>query len=88
MRALPLIFALLLAGCSIAPARLERERAAIRDKPPAYQAGYMEGCESSLSESEIIPKDEAKYRRDDARMKTDPEYALGWNDARWKCRVH
>lgn len=83
-----LLLCLALGACGIAERRLAKERDAVQDKSAAYQTGYMEGCESSLSKSEIIPSDEARYKRDDERMKTDADYALGWNDARWKCRVH
>lgn len=88
MRTLPLLLVLLIAGCGLGPRMLERQRATIQDKPAAYQSGYMHGCESILSESDMVPKEDAIYRRDDARMKADAEYALGWNDGHWKCRLH
>lgn len=88
MRAMPLLLVLLIAGCSIVPGRLERARESVKDKPLAYQSAYMDGCESALTELEAVWGNEAKWRRDDARMKTDPDYALGWNDGRWKCKPY
>lgn len=88
MRIAALFLVLLMSACSIVPGRLERARESVKDKPAAYQAGYMEGCESALTELEAVWGNEAKWRRDDARMKSDGDYALGWNDGRWKCKPY
>jgi hypothetical protein len=40
--------------------------------PPAFHAGYVDGCESSKRESSEI--------KDKARFKNDAQYASGWRD--------
>jgi hypothetical protein len=89
MRTLPVfLLCALLASCSIVPDRLAKASESVRDKPPAYQTGHAEGCESALTQLDPVPGPQAKWRRDDSRMKTDPDYALGWNDGRWKCKPY
>lgn len=45
--------------------------------PPAFQQGYVEGCESAGTRH---------TRRDDARYLTDEDYMQGWNDGYSVCR--
>jgi hypothetical protein len=40
--------------------------------PPAFRAGYIDGCESSKQASVAV--------RDEVRFKHDPQYASGWRD--------
>jgi hypothetical protein len=40
--------------------------------PPAFRAGYLDGCDSS--------KRASGQTRDDDRFKNDPQYASGWRD--------
>jgi hypothetical protein len=40
--------------------------------PPAFRAGYMDGCESSKQTSAQV--------RDEGRFKHDSQYASGWRD--------
>ena len=40
--------------------------------PPAFRAGYLDGCESSKRTSGQI--------RDEDRFKRDSQYASGWRD--------
>ena len=40
--------------------------------PPAFRAGYVDGCESS--------KRTTRHARDEDRFKHDPQYASGWQD--------
>lgn len=40
--------------------------------PPAFHAGYMDGCESA--------KRPTGASKDQERFKNDPQYALGWRD--------
>ena len=44
--------------------------------PPAFQAGYADGCESVR----------AARTRDEARFKTDALYAQGWRDGYDICK--
>lgn len=45
--------------------------------PPAFQQGYVEGCESAGSRS---------VKRNESRYKTDFDYTQGWNDGYAACR--
>ncbi|MDA8381509.1 MAG: hypothetical protein M0037_00275 [Betaproteobacteria bacterium] len=47
--------------------------------PPAYKAGYRDGCDSAQS---------GRYRKDRRRFKSDPEYHTGWDDGYGLCRRH
>lgn len=40
--------------------------------PPAFRAGYIDGCESARRITETM--------RDEQRFKTDSMYASGWRD--------
>ncbi len=40
--------------------------------PPAVRDGYIDGCESA--------KRSPYGRKDGARMDSDPQYSMGWND--------
>ena len=40
--------------------------------PPAFRAGYLDGCESS--------KRTSKQKKDENRFKHDAQYASGWRD--------
>ena len=44
--------------------------------PPAFQEGYTDGCASARS----------ARRRDEARFKSDVQYAQGWRDGNSVCR--
>lgn len=89
--------ALAVAGCAVAPpapvapSRPEtpREGAERRSKaarpaynltgyPPAVREGYIDGCESA--------KRTPYARKDAARMSSDPQYSMGWNDGYSICR--
>jgi hypothetical protein len=45
--------------------------------PPAFQAGYSDGCTSARS----------AQVRDEARFKSDAQYAQGWRDGNSICRA-
>lgn len=40
--------------------------------PPAVRDGYIDGCETA--------KKSSYGRKDAARMSSDPQYSMGWND--------
>jgi hypothetical protein len=46
--------------------------------PPAFRAGYADGCQSAAPG--------ASKRRDDARFAQDSQYATGWRDGYDICR--
>ena len=90
--------ALAVAGCAVAPpapvapSRPEtpREGAERRGKaarptynltgyPPAVRDGYIDGCESA--------KRTQYARKDAARMFSDPQYSMGWNDGYSICKA-
>jgi hypothetical protein len=54
--------------------------------PEAYRAGYESGCRSSVMARTAGQPRDARVR-DDARMKSDADYALGWNDGYRRCDV-
>lgn len=73
----------MLSGCA-SDWIVERETARnSADKPPAYAAGYSDGCNTGIKENNMAFA--GKNVRDDARMKTDADYALGWNDGARQC---
>ena len=40
--------------------------------PPEFRAGYVDGCESA--------KRTAGQKKDEERLKREPQYATGWRD--------
>jgi hypothetical protein len=46
--------------------------------PPAVRDGYIDGCETA--------KGTSYARKDGARMSSDPQYSMGWNDGYSICR--
>ena len=46
--------------------------------PPAVREGYIDGCESA--------KRTQYARKDAARMSSDPQYSMGWNDGFSICK--
>lgn len=57
--------------CACAPAKKE-VNVNLTGYPPAFRAGYVDGCESS--------KRATGQTRDDDRFKHDAQYASGWRD--------
>jgi hypothetical protein len=90
MRRHALLICLLAAGCAAAPAPIPdnkpeapaaataRRQAApkptynLTGYPPAVRDGYIDGCESA--------KRSEYARKDAARMSSDAQYSMGWND--------
>lgn len=67
-------FSLLLATallCACAPAKKE-VNVNLAGYPPAFRAGYQDGCDSS--------KRASGQTRDEDRFKHDGQYASGWRD--------
>jgi hypothetical protein len=46
--------------------------------PPAVRDGYIDGCETA--------KRTPFGRKDGARMQSDPQYSMGWNDGFQICQ--
>ena len=46
--------------------------------PPEFREGYSDGCNSARSVVGV--------KRDEARMKSDPQYAQGWRDGHDMCK--
>lgn len=77
MRSILTIFALvLLAGCANQPAPAPQSRINLSGYPPAFRDGYADGCASV----------DAARKRDEARFKSDPNYATGWRDGYSICK--
>ena len=47
------------------------------------KAGYADGCQTVVTETCMATG--GAFRRDDARMKTDQDYAMGWGDGTRIC---
>jgi hypothetical protein len=74
---------LLLAACATAPSTLPSRSPNAKPPavnlsgfPPEFRAGYSDGCASV----------NAARQRDEARFKTDTNYAQGWRDGYDICR--
>ncbi|HKB83495.1 MAG TPA: hypothetical protein VKD04_09855 [Burkholderiales bacterium] len=57
--------------CACAPTKKDAN-VNLAGYPPAFRAGYLDGCDSS--------KRTSGQTRDEARFKNDPQYATGWRD--------
>jgi hypothetical protein len=51
---------------------------------PEYRKGYEDGCHTGMHERCIYTQDTREVR-DEARMRSDVEYSLGWQDGARKC---
>lgn len=82
-----IIFALcgliLLAGCATETLVENRMNLIQPGTSVAHQAGYRDGCYTVVTETCMGTG--GGFRRDDARMKTDADYALGWGDGARIC---
>jgi hypothetical protein len=77
MRSILTIFALaLMAGCANQPAPAPQSRINLSGYPPAFRDGYADGCASA----------DAARKRDEARFKSDSNYATGWRDGYSICK--
>lgn len=47
--------------------------------PPEFREGYSDGCNSARSVVGV--------KKDEARMKSDPQYAQGWRDGYDMCKA-
>lgn len=58
---------------------------------PAYQQGWSDGCESGVYRRDVeysgTPQASDRFTRDEARFRTDHEYARGWSDGETSCAV-
>ena len=89
--------ALAVAGCAVAPpapvapsrpetpkegaerrAKAARPTYNLTGYPPAVREGYIDGCESA--------KRTPYARKDAARMSSDAQYSMGWNDGYSICK--
>ena len=71
---LSMVIVTALAAC--APAKKEAN-VNLAGYPPAFRAGYLDGCETS--------KRTSGRTRDEDRFKHDPQYASGWRDGNDIC---
>ena len=89
-RHLPALLASLLAACASVPPAAETPAQASQRRseaprpqynltgyPPAVRDGYIDGCETA--------KQSAYGRKDEKRMASDAQYAMGWNDGHSIC---
>lgn len=77
MRLIPAILALALAaGCTSQPAPELSPNVNLSGYPPEFRQGYTDGCASV----------NAARKRDEARFKSDANYAQGWRDGYSICK--
>lgn len=77
MRFVQLMLSLaIMAGCAVQPAPAPQSRINLSGYPPAFRDGYADGCASV----------DAARNRDEARFKSDPNYATGWRDGYSICK--
>ncbi len=72
----PVLLAMLVAGCASQPAPAPRAKVNLSGYPPAFRAGYADGCASV----------NAARKRDEARFKADANYGQGWRDGYDICK--
>lgn len=83
--------ALVLAGCGSAQQITQSamdEDPQIASKPAGYRDGFREGCHSGIRERRGLlggAWGDDQFIRDDARMKSDQDYAIGWQDGARRC---
>jgi len=76
------IAAALTAGCASRPAPPRqvapdtKQSVNLSGYPPEFRQGYADGCASV----------NAAHRRDEARFKSDANYAMGWRDGNSICK--
>jgi hypothetical protein len=66
----------LLGACATSPPPAKPPAVNLSGFPPEFRAGYSDGCASV----------NAARRRDEARFRTDAQYAQGWRDGYDICR--
>jgi hypothetical protein len=77
MRLILAIYVLaLMAGCASQPAPAPQPKVNLSGYPPAFRQGYADGCASV----------NATRKRDEARFKSDANYATGWRDGYSICK--
>lgn len=77
MRLILTIFALaLMAGCASQPAPAPQPKVNLSGYPLEFGQGYADGCASV----------NAARKRDEARFKSDANYATGWRDGYSICK--
>ncbi|HVY06888.1 MAG TPA: hypothetical protein VHB46_13010 [Burkholderiales bacterium] len=72
MNRLALIVAVAVLGACGSPPAKKEANVNLAGYPPAFRAGYLDGCDSS--------KRSSGRTRDEDRFKHDPQYASGWRD--------
>ena len=73
-RAVP-VAVLLLAACAGTPPPAAAPGVNLSGFPPGFRAGYADGCASA-----------SERRRDEARFRSETDYAQGWRDGYDSCR--
>ena len=77
MRLIQAMLALaVVAGCASQPASAPQPKVNLSGYPPAFRDGYADGCASV----------NAARKRDEARFRSDANYAQGWRDGYDICR--
>jgi len=81
--------AALAAAAVVAACQPYQPRWSIPQGPPAYRAGYTDGCltaqEAAISDVHPLRLTNPKVYKDAQRFEEDIEYRAGWNDAYETC---
>ncbi|MFA7269170.1 MAG: hypothetical protein WC073_07495 [Sterolibacterium sp.] len=77
-----LVVAAMMVGCASSSDHLIRDRT--RNRPPAYQDGYADGCQSGQAD---IVHSSTKYKKDAGRIASDKLYTNGWYDGFEECKA-
>ena len=69
---LVVLASMLVVGCVSQPAPTPQPKVNLSGYPPEFRQGYADGCASA--------KPNAARKRDEARFKSNANYAQGWRD--------
>ena len=86
MKRIRLLLLVLLGGCASAMTTADRMTSRLPETAaPEYKQGYREGCNTALVEQCMHTTGDRT--RDEARMRTDKEYSIGWYDGAQACNI-
>ena len=84
MRFAAIFMLLVLTGCTTQQFVEKRVAQLAPGVPPTYKTGYSDGCYTVVNET-CSSSQAGAARRDTALIKSDRDYALGWNDGVRTC---
>ena len=85
MRRAAVLLSLLLTGCSWSDVLVQEMRALPPNSSFGWKQGYQDGCKTGIANHGGIAFDKPAAARDDARMKSEKDYAAGWAQGERNC---